>query len=324
MEIEQGALWGVILAGGEGTRLRPFLRSRIGADCPKQFCAIIGTRSMLRHTVDRAAWLVPAKRTVTVVTAGHHRHFAGDPVAEAPRLLVEQPRNRDTGPGVLLPLVAILHRDPRARVALFPSDHFVLEEGRFMTHVAEAVAALARVPGRLVVLGMPPDGTTTGYGWIEPGAPLGDSCLRGVRRFWEKPARATARRLLAAGGLINTFVVVADAGTLWSIARRGMPDLAAPFDRIARAWGGPDQARVLDEEYAGMRSANFSREVLERLPERLAVLPVGGVLWSDWGEPARVVETVRRLGFAPLWFTGVRPNIGQGPAPAETGPGKEG
>jgi mannose-1-phosphate guanylyltransferase len=308
---ERGALWAVILAGGDGFRLRPFLRSKIGADRPKQFCAIIGTRSMLRHTLDRAAWLVPPERTVTVVTAGHRALLAGDPVAEAPRLLVEQPRNRDTGPGVLLSLVPILRRDPHARVVVFPSDHFVLEEGRFMTHVAEAVAALPRAPGRLAVLGMPPNGTTTGYGWIEPSAPVGGSRLLGVHRFWEKPARATARRVLAAGGLINTFVVVADAGTLWSTAQGGMPDLAAPFERIARAWDGPDRARVIDEEYAAMRPANFSREVLERFPARLAVLPVGGVLWSDWGEPARVVETVRRLGLAPPWMTAVKPNIGQ-------------
>lgn len=301
--MKQGALWGVVLAGGDGTRLRPFLQSRIGTDRPKQFCAIIGTRSMLRHTVDRAAWLIPPERTVTVVTAGHRPFVAEDRVAEAPRFLLEQPQNRDTGPGILLPLVAILRRDTHARVILFPSDHFVLEEGRFMTHVAEAVAAITRTPERVALLGIAPERVTPGYGWIEPGAPVSDTPLLAVRRFWEKPPLDVARRLLATGALINTFVVVAFARTLWALARRSMPDFTARFERIADAWDTPRWEGVLRDEYAAMRPANFSREVLERIPGHLAVLPVGGVLWSDWGEPARVVETVKRIGFAPSWMT---------------------
>ncbi|MBI2114665.1 MAG: NTP transferase domain-containing protein [candidate division NC10 bacterium] len=297
----RGALWGVILAGGDGTRLRPFLRDVHGTDRPKQFCAIIGTRSMLRHTLDRARWLIPAERTVTVVTAGHRPFVAGDLVAEPPRILLEQPRNRDTAPGILLPLLVILQRDPEARVVLFPSDHFILEEGRFMTHVAEAVAAIGRVPDRVALLGIVPDRPAPGYGWIEAGSPLGGSSLLTVCRFWEKPDRGTARRLFARGCLLNTFVLVASARLLWDLTRRCLPNLAGQFERIVEAWNGPDREAVLDAEYAAMRPANFSREVLEREAGRLAVLPVGGVLWSDWGEPARVVETVRRIGSTPWW-----------------------
>src|SRR3989338_1045048 len=130
----RGALWGVILAGGEGRRLRPFLRDVHGTDRPKQFCAIIGTRSMLRHTVDRARWLIPEERTITVVTAGYRPFVAGDLVAEPPRILLEQPCNRDTAPGILLPLLVILQRDPEARVVLFPSDHFRSEKHTSQLH----------------------------------------------------------------------------------------------------------------------------------------------------------------------------------------------
>ena len=90
------------MAGGEGQRLRRFLRYVHGTERPKQFCAIIGRRSMLRHTLDRAESLIPSERTVTVVTAGHRPFVAEDLVGVPPRILVEQPRNRDTGPGILL------------------------------------------------------------------------------------------------------------------------------------------------------------------------------------------------------------------------------
>jgi len=311
----RGALWGVILAGGEGKRLRPFLRYVQGTERPKQFCAIIGTRSMLRHTVDRARWLIPAERTVIVVTAGHRPFVAGDLVAEPPRILLEQPRNRDTAPGILLPLLAILRRDPEARVVLFPSDHFVLEEGRFMTHVAEAVAAIGRAPDRVALLGIAPEHPGPGYGWIEAGAPLGGSPLLEVRRFWEKPDAAMARRLFARGCLLNTFVMVAAARRLWDLTREFLPDLAARFERIHRAWESPRREAVLRDEYAAMRPGNFSREVLERDAGRLAVLPVQEVLWSDWGEPARVVETVRRMGIAPWWARVSNPVEGYRDAP---------
>jgi len=311
--MSRGALWGVILAGGEGQRLRGFLRSVHGTDRPKQFCAVIGTRSMLRHTVERVNRLIPAERTVTVVTAGHRPFVAEDLVAEAPRSLVEQPANRDTAPGILLPLAAILRRDPTARVAIFPSDHFILEESRFMDWVARAAGAVDRAPHRIALLGIAPDHIASGYGWIEPGPDLWPPGFFAVRRFWEKPDSATVRRLFAAGCLLNTFVVVAAARTLWEVTRRCLPHVVARFEQIARAWESPLRNAVLHEAYAAMAPANFSREVLERMPERLGVLEVRDVLWSDWGEPARVVETVRRIGSQPPWLSRVehsRPSEG--------------
>ena len=71
--------------------------------------------------------------------------------------------------------------------------------------------------------------------------------------------------------------------------------------------------KALGELHRAMAPANFSREVLERMPERLGVLEVRDVLWSDWGEPARVVETVRRIGSQPPWLSRVehsRPSEG--------------
>lgn len=314
----RGMLWGVILAGGDGQRMRTFVQSVLGADRPKQFCAFIGTRSMLRHTVDRASWLIPPERTLTVVTAGHGPFVADDLVATPPRMLLEQPCNRDTAPGILLPLAVILRDDPDARVALFPSDHFILEEGRFITHVAQTAAAIGRAPDRTVLLGIAPDRATPGYGWIDAGASLEASPFHAVRRFWEKPEPTLTRRLFAAGYLLNTFVLVAFARTLWDLTRRCQPELVARFDRIGEAWGAPQQDAVLQAEYADMPPTNFSREVLERLPGRLAVLPVRGVQWCDWGEPARIADTVRRIGIIPEWMTRMEWAAG----PKDPGPGR--
>jgi hypothetical protein len=39
---------------------------------------------------------------------------------------------------------------------------------------------------------------------------------------------------------------------------------------------------------------SFSRDMLERAPDRLAAMEMEGVEWSDWGRPERI-ETVLAL-----------------------------
>ena len=50
-------LWSIILAGGEDSRVGSLIRCWLGRPKPKQYCTFGGTRSLLQHTVDRAAKL---------------------------------------------------------------------------------------------------------------------------------------------------------------------------------------------------------------------------------------------------------------------------
>jgi mannose-1-phosphate guanylyltransferase len=63
-------LWSIILAGGEGERLRPLMQRWLGQHKPKQYCTFVGTRSMLQHTLDRADQISDPEQKVTVI-AGH-------------------------------------------------------------------------------------------------------------------------------------------------------------------------------------------------------------------------------------------------------------
>src|SRR5262247_2694309 len=62
----------IVLAGGDGTRLKPFIRELKGVNAlPKQYCNVIGSRSMLEHTFDRAERLIDPERIFTVVRQEH-------------------------------------------------------------------------------------------------------------------------------------------------------------------------------------------------------------------------------------------------------------
>jgi mannose-1-phosphate guanylyltransferase len=147
------ALWGVVLAGGEGVRLRALSQRICGDDRPKQYVPLLGERTLLRQTLDRVALGIPPAQTAVVTLRTHARYFA-EPWAgpERPHVLV-QPADRGTAAGILFPVHWIARRDPGATVAVFPSDHFVSEPAMFMAHVAHIAAWVDEHPERLVLLG---------------------------------------------------------------------------------------------------------------------------------------------------------------------------
>lgn len=322
-------LWIVVLAGGRGHRLQGFLRTALGETRPKQFCRIIGNRSMLRHTWDRACRLVPASRVVTVITAGQEPFLASEAgEQDIPGHVLVQPSNRGTGPGLVLPLLWIAHRQPDATVAVFPADHFVWEESRFLGHVAEAVIISRRRSDRLVLLGMEPDGPETSYGWIEPG-----SACEGVRsgrqlftvaNFWEKPDSQLARQLHAQGCLWNSFVM---AGTVYAFLQMLRRHQAAVLERLQAAsaqFGTSGVRAAIATAYGELPAVDFSRDILARDLLTLLVQPVRDLTWSDWGEPARIVRTLERIGSRPKWLAPIskRRNRAEetGPANGESAP----
>jgi mannose-1-phosphate guanylyltransferase len=183
-----------------------------------------------------------------------------------------------------------------ATVALFPSDHFILDEERFMASVQRAVAETQGFPHELTLLGMTPDGVEEGYGWIEPAGEERGRASRAVRRFWEKPSLPWAQAILARGALWNTFVGVARAATVWEMTRQTAPELYDSFTVLRRALAHRHTAQVTEDVYRLLRPVSFSTEVCERLPTRLRVLPVPEVGWSDWGSVERIGDTLRRLG----------------------------
>jgi len=290
-----GSLWAVVLAGGEGVRLRPLVRRAFGDERPKQFCPLLGPRTLLRQTLDRVGRLIPPDRTVVVGLESHERYLArefGEP--GGPHVL-KQPESRGTAAAVLFAAQWIAARDPRATVVFFPSDHFIQEEGVFMEQVSDAARFVKRHPKWIVLLGVRPGEPETEYGWIEPGARVawtGQGPLYRVRQFLEKPSREVAQRLFVQGCLWNTLVFVAEVGALLAAGRECVPSLSERFARLSAFWGSEHERWAVRQAYALAPTVNFSRAILEACAQPLAVLKVPGLTWCDLGSPDRVLKTL--------------------------------
>jgi mannose-1-phosphate guanylyltransferase len=300
--------WGLVLAAGEGIRLQEYIRLTLGRQLPKQYVNFIGRRSMIEHTFARAEKVIAPQNLITIVSRRHleygevRRQLASRPSGT----VIVQPANKETGPGILLPLVHIYKRCPEAIVSVFPSDPFILEEDRFMTHVELAAEAVARNPARIVLLAMEAHSPEEEYGYVIPAGHTGEIDLHGTRpvaRFVEKPNRHTAQDLVDGGALWNTMVMVFKARTLLQMVERLDPDTYQNFNRILNAAGTSREQETTDAVYGGLEPINFSKGILERLSRAdrgaVTVLPVLQVYWSDWGSPTRLLVTQRLLGVEP-------------------------
>ncbi len=295
MNIDSERLWSIVLAGGEGERTRSFVEEWLGYHKPKQYCAFTGTRSLFQHTVDRADALGNPERRV-VVAAPEHRGYVLDQLrGRGEGRVILQPKNRGTAPGAFLALSCVLARDPDATVVIYPSDHFVYPEGAFLNVVRNAVPSAERYPTGPVLLGARPRTPESDYGWILPSSSEEDPLIRRVDTFLEKPSRSLAERAFRRGGLWNTMILASKLSALWELGWRSVPEIMPGFVRFWAALRAGGDDTVLKDIYSSLPSRDFSSDVLQPSSDRLRVLEMNGVWWSDWGRPERILETLRAL-----------------------------
>ena len=295
----ESSRWAIVLAGGEGIRLRPYVQRRFGEARPKQYCDFYGGRSLLQHTLERADALVRPERIVTVIAREHER-WACPQLAGHGGTVVRQSINRETGPGLYLPLAYVRSRDPGAIVYILPSDHYVRPADRFVDAVRAAGDLAARHRDRIVLTGVVPESPETEYGYIEPGESLDPvGTVRQVRRFVEKPSAADATAAIARGAVWNTMVIAASVDALWRAGTECIPGAMALFGQLVEAIDTPFEAACLETIYLGMPVANFSRDVLERVADRCVVTRLDGVEWSDWGVAERIEASIERQARRP-------------------------
>lgn len=290
-------LFAAIPVGGAGSRLRP----ATSPERPKPLLPMPDPRgpSLLAQALDRLQGLVPEDRRALVLGPELEPVFAAATPPTVTRLV--EPQARGTGPALVLAARWAVARDPDAVLINCPADHWVADPVAWREAVARAAELAVR--GWLVLIGVNPEAPDPGYGYILPGPKL-HAFGRRVEGFREKPHPEEAERLVAAGARVNAGVFVWRAARFLELVGQLQPGWLAAVDAAAR----PDAAA-----WAALGGGSVDREILERLPEQLAVVPLE-TGWDDVGTWPRLRERMVRLGLAPasgpfVWAPGLVPPV---------------
>lgn len=286
-------VWALVLAGGDGTRLRSLTTTATGVAVPKQYCSLRGDITLLESALLRAQTLTAPQRICTVVAEQHQQWWQPLLSRHPQQHIVAQPANRGTAIGIMLPLLHIMRHDPQARIVMLPSDHHVRDELRLSNALQQAATQLWQRPDKLVILGIEPDEADEELGYVLPGQPLGDG-VAAVASFIEKPPREQARQLLAQGALWNTFIVAASAPALWRLFAQRCAHILQALHTVLAVADTPQRQRLLTELYARLPGVDFSREILQGVESLLTVLAVPACGWTDLGTPRRIREVLHR------------------------------
>ncbi|WP_417308063.1 mannose-1-phosphate guanylyltransferase/mannose-6-phosphate isomerase [Devosia sp.] len=269
----------VILAGGQGTRLWPMSRSAR----PKQFLDLVGKNSLYQQTLERvtdsARYLPPV-----IVTNAEYRFLVAEQAQEMglmPSAVLLEPVARNTAAAIAAAAFYVAEQfGADAVMHVLASDHSVTVDDNYRWSIDTAAAA-ARA-GKLVTFGITPSAPETGYGYIEQSAALGDG-VHAVARFVEKPERARAEEMLAAGGYFwNSGTFMLGVGTFLAEIERLSPEThAAARASVTAATRDLDFTRLEGSSFATAPNISVDYAVFEK-SQAVALVPVT-YTWSDLG-----------------------------------------
>jgi mannose-1-phosphate guanylyltransferase len=278
-------VYGLILAGGRGTRFWPKSRRATA----KQVLRLFGDRSLIQQTVDRLRPVLPPER-IWILTNGHLRDEIVRQLPEVPkRQILAEPAQRNTAPAIGLAAQILHGLDPESIMGVFPADHVIGKPRQYIRLLKSALKA-ARA-GKIVVLGIQPRWPETGYGYIEfpKGVQPGGSEPLPVKRFREKPDAKTAARFLKAGNFYwNAGMFFWRTSTLLDALRQHLPKTASLLASLP-PFGSRQFAKSLEETFPKTENISIDYAVLERAANVVG-LPAGDIAWNDVGSWNAVYE----------------------------------
>jgi mannose-1-phosphate guanylyltransferase len=267
-----------VLAGGIGSRFWPASTP----ERPKQLLPLASDRPLIVDTIDRARALVPDDR-IRILAGEHLVEPFRSVLADASEdVYWVEPRARGTAPVLAWAAWKLARIDPDAVMVSLHADHLIEPLDGFVETVASAVD-IARRDELLLSIGVTPDRIETGYGHIEPGAPLepaGRAAGFRVERFHEKPDAETARAYVDRGFLWNTGIFVWKASVLLDELARHAPEVAEHLPLLE-----DDDAAFFDAVPVSV----IDRAVMER-SDRVGTV-TAGFAWDDVGSWEALART---------------------------------
>ena len=276
-------IYGVILAGGSGTRFWPLSRHKK----PKQLIPLLDGRSTLEITVERLLPYIPAANLLVVTNREQYADVAADLSAYLEKeQIIAEPRGRNTAPAIALAAQLLADQaGDDAIMMVFPADHYIGDRNRFHEHLKRAAECAAE--DKLVTLGIKPNRPETGYGYIQAGAPLtsnskAELAAFAVERFVEKPDYRTAAIYLMNGNYFwNSGIFIWKVKTILDEINKITPALGKSLTVFARSLKSGDSDSALEQLYNEVESISIDVGIMEK-SQRVTIVPAD-FPWSDLG-----------------------------------------
>lgn len=274
-------IYGVIMAGGGGTRFWPLSRRKL----PKQFLNLTGRDILVNETFDRLAQVAEAENIFVVTNALHAEKtltMMQGRIKESH--VLSEPAARNTAACIGYAAMEILQKYGDGIMCVMPSDHYIRNEKLYADTIKRG-AELAETSDCLVTIGIRPEYPATGYGYIKS-RPVqeerGETDYRLVEEFVEKPAEETAREYLAAGGYSwNSGMFIWKASLIMQYFKRLLPDIYECLEKIGSAMGTVREKEVKEEIYPHIPKISIDYGIMERADKVIMLEGLFG--WNDVG-----------------------------------------
>lgn len=273
-------VYGVIMAGGGGTRFWPLSRQKT----PKQLLNLSGKDVMVNETIDRLALSIPGKNQYIVTSAAQAPAMAKATEGRVlPEHILCEPSARNTAACIGYAALEIIKKRGDGILCVTPSDAYVRDWPAFNAVLEQAVQA-AETQDKLVTIGITPTFAATGYGYIRYDQ-AEEACAKTVQAFVEKPPLETAQRYLAEGSYAwNSGIFVWRASTILRFFQQLLPDVWAPLTQIEAALGTEQEKAVIEKAYPTIPSISIDYGIMEKAAAMGQVRVVAGEFgWNDVG-----------------------------------------
>lgn len=269
--------YGLIMAGGGGTRFWPLSRKRV----PKQLLNLDGKEVMLNETIDRLSGIVE-KEDIFIVTNEEQMELTklitSDRVFE--NHILAEPSARNTAACIGYGAVEILKKYGDGIMCILASDHYIKDEETFRRILKKAVETVQETDG-LVTIGIKPTFPSTGYGYIK-NETIDDKEYKNVLEFVEKPDLDRAKSYIEAGNYAwNSGMFVWKASTILKYFERLLPDIYEKLMIIKESMGSASEYEVIKAIYDTIPKISIDYGIMERAD--CVYMLEGDFGWNDIG-----------------------------------------